>query len=83
MDELDRTHTSSRLISASSARIYRACIQPEELMRWIAPKGAALTSKAASVRSGHLTRPCAPSSRPIVFRGGSPDHDVFVTRKSR
>ncbi|QAU48580.1 SRPBCC domain-containing protein [Bradyrhizobium guangzhouense] len=40
MDEPDRTHTSSRLISASSTRIYSACIQPGDLARWIAPRGA-------------------------------------------
>ena len=52
MDELDRTHTSSRLISASSARIYSACIHHEELMRWIAPKGAEAVIEQFEARQG-------------------------------
>jgi len=52
MDELDRTHTSSRLISASSARIYSACIRPEQLARWIAPKGADAEIEGFEARQG-------------------------------
>lgn len=52
MDELNRTHTSSRLISASSARIHSACIQPEELVCWIAPEGAEAAIEQFEAREG-------------------------------
>jgi uncharacterized protein YndB with AHSA1/START domain len=52
MDQLDRTHTSSRLISASSARVYSACVEPEDLVRWIAPTGAEAEIKGFEARQG-------------------------------
>jgi uncharacterized protein YndB with AHSA1/START domain len=52
MYDEDRTHTSSRLISASSACIYSACIQSEKLMRWIAPKGAEAEIEKFEAREG-------------------------------
>ncbi|WP_298878738.1 SRPBCC domain-containing protein [uncultured Bradyrhizobium sp.] len=52
MDELDRTHRSSRLISASSARIYSACIHQDELMCWIAPEGAEAAIEQFEARQG-------------------------------
>ncbi|QOZ56392.1 SRPBCC domain-containing protein [Bradyrhizobium sp. CCBAU 53338] len=52
MNELDRTHASSRLISAGSARIYSAFIRPEQLVRWIAPEGAEAEIERFEPRQG-------------------------------
>ncbi|MGO4512693.1 SRPBCC domain-containing protein [Bradyrhizobium sp. 2TAF36] len=52
MNDTDRTHASSRLISANSACIYDACIQSEKLMRWIAPAGAVANVEKCEAREG-------------------------------
>ncbi|MFT4118324.1 SRPBCC domain-containing protein [Bradyrhizobium sp.] len=52
MNDADQTHTASRLISASSASIYDACIRPEKLIRWIAPAGARADIKQFDAREG-------------------------------
>src|SRR5689334_5022512 len=52
MDDPDHTHSSSRLISASSARIYRACVEAESLAKWLPPKGAKAAIEHFSAREG-------------------------------
>jgi hypothetical protein len=52
MNDTDRTHASSRLISANSACIYDACIQSEKLMRWIAPAGAVANVEKFEAQEG-------------------------------
>lgn len=52
MSDVDQTHTSSRLIAASAARIYSACTRAGELKQWIAPKGATAEIERFEAREG-------------------------------
>jgi uncharacterized protein YndB with AHSA1/START domain len=52
MHDVDQVHTSSRLIAATSSRIYDAWVRVEELVRWLPPNGAMAEIELFEARPG-------------------------------